>query len=249
MEAVGLKRDFGKDVVLWGGGCETQSVLRTASPAEVRDHVRRQVEALAPGGGFVFQQVHNILAGVPPGEHRGDVRCGACIGRGTGLGRRARTVHGCRYTRPFPNHDNNTRSPHACTSHRHQGGHARGHRERPCVFCGRHRLPGAPDRRPHRRPRRSRGGRSFIIVSSGAIALGLNRMGIADPAQGAEPPPGRRGRGPEPAHARLRARVRGGEAGNGADPSHLRGHPRAGRATSTSGTRYSRSGPSARCRS
>ena len=66
MEAVGLKRDFGKDVVLWGGGCETQSVLRTASPAEVRDHVRRQVEALAPGGGFVFQQVHNILAGVPP---------------------------------------------------------------------------------------------------------------------------------------------------------------------------------------
>jgi uroporphyrinogen decarboxylase len=66
MEAEGLKRDFGKDIVLWGGGCDTQSVLRSASPAEVRDHVRRQVEALAPGGGFVFQQVHNILAGVPP---------------------------------------------------------------------------------------------------------------------------------------------------------------------------------------
>jgi uroporphyrinogen decarboxylase len=66
MEAEGLKRDFGRDVVLWGGGCDTQSVLRSASPAEVRDHVRRQVEALAPDGGFVFQQVHNILAGVPP---------------------------------------------------------------------------------------------------------------------------------------------------------------------------------------
>jgi uroporphyrinogen decarboxylase len=66
MDAEGLKRDFGKDIVLWGGGCDTQTVLRSATPAEVRDHVRRQVEALAPGGGFVFQQVHNILAGVPP---------------------------------------------------------------------------------------------------------------------------------------------------------------------------------------
>jgi uroporphyrinogen decarboxylase len=66
MEAEGLKRDFGRDIVFWGGGCDTQSVLRSASPAEVRDHVRRQVQMLAPDGGFVFQQVHNILAGVPP---------------------------------------------------------------------------------------------------------------------------------------------------------------------------------------
>jgi uroporphyrinogen decarboxylase len=66
MQAEGLKRDFGKDILFWGGGCDTQTVLRSATPAEVRDHVRRQVQALAPGGGFVFQQVHNILAGVPP---------------------------------------------------------------------------------------------------------------------------------------------------------------------------------------
>jgi uroporphyrinogen decarboxylase len=66
MEAEGLKRDFGKDVVLWGGGCDTQTVLRSGTPGEVQDHVRRQVDTLAPGGGFVFQQVHNILAGVPP---------------------------------------------------------------------------------------------------------------------------------------------------------------------------------------
>jgi uroporphyrinogen decarboxylase len=66
MDAAGLKRDFGRDIVLWGGGCDTRSVLRTGTPAEVRDHVRRQVGILAPGGGFVFQQVHNILAGVPP---------------------------------------------------------------------------------------------------------------------------------------------------------------------------------------
>ena len=66
MEADGLKRDFGKDIVLWGGGCDTQTVLRSGTPQQVRDHVRRQVDVLAPGGGFVFQQVHNILAGVPP---------------------------------------------------------------------------------------------------------------------------------------------------------------------------------------
>jgi uroporphyrinogen decarboxylase len=66
MEAEGLKRDFGKDIVLWGGGCDTQTVLRSGSPQEVRAHVKKQVQALAPGGGFVFQQVHNILAGIPP---------------------------------------------------------------------------------------------------------------------------------------------------------------------------------------
>jgi uroporphyrinogen decarboxylase len=66
MEAEGLKRDFGRDIVFWGGGCDTQTVLRSGTPAEVQAHVRRQVSAFAPGGGFVFQQVHNILAGVPP---------------------------------------------------------------------------------------------------------------------------------------------------------------------------------------
>ena len=66
MEAAGLKRDFGKDILFWGGGCDTQTVLRSGSPQEVRAHVKKQVQALAPGGGFVFQQVHNILAGVPP---------------------------------------------------------------------------------------------------------------------------------------------------------------------------------------
>lgn len=65
MEASGLKRDFGKDLVFWGGGCDTQKILPYGTPDEVRAHVRRQVEAMAPGGGFVFQQVHNILSNVP----------------------------------------------------------------------------------------------------------------------------------------------------------------------------------------
>ncbi len=66
MEAEGLKRDFGKDLTFWGGGCDTQSVLPCGTPAEVREHVLHQCQVMAPGGGFVFQQVHNILANVPP---------------------------------------------------------------------------------------------------------------------------------------------------------------------------------------
>jgi uroporphyrinogen decarboxylase len=66
MEAAGLKRDFGKDLTFWGGGCDTRWILAHATPAEVRDHVRQQVEVWRPGGGFVFQQVHNALADVPP---------------------------------------------------------------------------------------------------------------------------------------------------------------------------------------
>jgi uroporphyrinogen decarboxylase len=61
-----LKREFGRDLAFWGGGVSTQGVLDAASPAEVRDEVRRNVDALAPGGGFVFTQVHNIQANVPP---------------------------------------------------------------------------------------------------------------------------------------------------------------------------------------
>lgn len=66
MNPVELKRDFGRDIVFWGGGVDTQDVLPHGTPAEVRDDVRRNIEALAPGGGFVFNTVHNIQADVPP---------------------------------------------------------------------------------------------------------------------------------------------------------------------------------------
>ncbi|HTY59029.1 MAG TPA: uroporphyrinogen decarboxylase family protein [Bacteroidota bacterium] len=70
MEAAGLKRDFGDAIVFWGGGCDTQTVLSTGTPESVRRHVREQIRTLSPGGGFVFQQVHNILANVPPANIR-----------------------------------------------------------------------------------------------------------------------------------------------------------------------------------
>lgn len=66
MEPVALKRDFGKDFVFWGGGVETQSVLPFGTPQQVKDNVRRNIDALAPGGGYVFNTIHNIQADVPP---------------------------------------------------------------------------------------------------------------------------------------------------------------------------------------
>lgn len=66
MAAAELKREFGRDLTFWGGGCDTRDVLPNATPEAVRAHVHEQVATLAPDGGFVFQQVHNILADVPP---------------------------------------------------------------------------------------------------------------------------------------------------------------------------------------
>jgi uroporphyrinogen decarboxylase len=66
MAPVQLKKDFGHDIVFWGGGVDTQKILPSSSPAEVSDNVKRNIEALAPGGGFVFAAVHNIQSEVPP---------------------------------------------------------------------------------------------------------------------------------------------------------------------------------------
>jgi uroporphyrinogen decarboxylase len=61
-----LKAEFGDQVTFWGGGADTRNVLNRRSPAEVKEHVTDLVNAFAPGGGFVFAAVHNILPDVPP---------------------------------------------------------------------------------------------------------------------------------------------------------------------------------------
>ena len=66
MEPEKLKAEFGKDITFWGGGCDTQRVLPQGTEKEIDEHVRRRIEILAPGGGFVFTQVHNIMPNVPP---------------------------------------------------------------------------------------------------------------------------------------------------------------------------------------
>jgi uroporphyrinogen decarboxylase len=66
MEPERLKREFGKEVTFWGGGVNTQSVLNRATPQQVKDHVRHNIEIFSKDGGFVFNTVHNILPDVPP---------------------------------------------------------------------------------------------------------------------------------------------------------------------------------------
>ena len=66
MDPAALKARFGDRMVFWGGAIDAQHVLPSASPETVREHVRSNLDALKPGGGFVFNNVHNIQAGVPP---------------------------------------------------------------------------------------------------------------------------------------------------------------------------------------
>ena len=66
MEPERLKREYGRDITFWGGGCDTQHLLVPGTPEEVRDDVRRRLEIFMPGGGYVWNQVHNVLSDVPP---------------------------------------------------------------------------------------------------------------------------------------------------------------------------------------
>lgn len=65
MEPEHLKAKYGDRLVFWGGGVDTQQTLPFGTPAEVREQVLRRCEVFAPGGGFVFNAIHNIQAGTP----------------------------------------------------------------------------------------------------------------------------------------------------------------------------------------
>jgi hypothetical protein len=65
MDPVLLKQKYGDRLTFWGGGVDTQKVLPFGTPEEVKAHVLRECEILAPGGGFVFNTVHNMQANVP----------------------------------------------------------------------------------------------------------------------------------------------------------------------------------------
>lgn len=65
MDPAHLKKTYGKDLVFWGGGIDTQKTLPYASPEKVREEVLRLCDIFALDGGFVFNTVHNIQANVP----------------------------------------------------------------------------------------------------------------------------------------------------------------------------------------
>jgi uroporphyrinogen-III decarboxylase len=65
MEPEQLKSTFGSHLVCWGGGVDTQNMLPFGKPAQVREQVLRRCEMFAPGGGFVFNAIHNVQAETP----------------------------------------------------------------------------------------------------------------------------------------------------------------------------------------
>lgn len=66
MDPAELKRRFGHRLVFWGGGVDAQQVLPRGTPEQVAENVRQNTKALMPGGGYVFNNVHNIQGEVPP---------------------------------------------------------------------------------------------------------------------------------------------------------------------------------------
>jgi len=65
MEAHSLKTAFGDRITFWGGGVDTQHTLPFGTPEEVRTQVRERIAAFAPGGGFVFNAIHNVQSNIP----------------------------------------------------------------------------------------------------------------------------------------------------------------------------------------
>jgi uroporphyrinogen-III decarboxylase len=65
MEPDKLKAKYGDRVTFWGGGVDTQQVLPFGTPEQVREQVLERCRIFAPGGGFVFNTIHNIQAGTP----------------------------------------------------------------------------------------------------------------------------------------------------------------------------------------
>lgn len=67
MDSAELKREYGNDLCFWGGGVDTQNAFDDRhTPDEVRADVRKRLEDFMPGGGFIFNTVHNIQGNVPP---------------------------------------------------------------------------------------------------------------------------------------------------------------------------------------
>jgi uroporphyrinogen decarboxylase len=65
MDSAYLKDAFGDNISFWGGGCDTDLILRGSSQ-EVEDEVRKRMNGFKTGGGYVFASIHNIQANTPP---------------------------------------------------------------------------------------------------------------------------------------------------------------------------------------
>jgi uroporphyrinogen-III decarboxylase len=66
MDPAWLKRAYGDRLTFWGGGVDTQKTLSFAAPEDVAAEVEERIRTFAPGGGFVFNPIHNVQNGAPP---------------------------------------------------------------------------------------------------------------------------------------------------------------------------------------
>lgn len=66
MDPVMLKEKYGKDLTFWGAGCNTQTTASFGSVEDVKAEVEKYMKIFAPGGGFIFTQIHNLQVNVPP---------------------------------------------------------------------------------------------------------------------------------------------------------------------------------------
>jgi uroporphyrinogen decarboxylase len=66
MDSKKLKKEFGDVLTFWGGGVDTQYILPKGTPQQVSNEVKKRIDDFSPGGGFVFNPVHNIQSDVPP---------------------------------------------------------------------------------------------------------------------------------------------------------------------------------------
>jgi uroporphyrinogen-III decarboxylase len=65
MEPRLLKEKYGRDIVFWGGGIDTQKILPFGTPSEVKEQVKERCEIFGRDGGYVFNTIHNVQAGTP----------------------------------------------------------------------------------------------------------------------------------------------------------------------------------------
>jgi uroporphyrinogen decarboxylase len=66
MDPYQLKKKFGNNIVFWGGGIDSQHILPFVKPEQIKQEVRKVLDIFKPGGGYVFNNIHNIQSGVPP---------------------------------------------------------------------------------------------------------------------------------------------------------------------------------------
>jgi len=66
MDPEALKKKYGKNLVFWGGGIDSQHTLPFSDPDEIKEEVRRNLEIFKPSGGYIFNNIHNIQGDIPP---------------------------------------------------------------------------------------------------------------------------------------------------------------------------------------